>query len=186
MGAGEYARTTYDAARQEVLQRMRLRDHALLAYLGFIGAIFSVALSQNNKEILLSIPFITLGISIIMSQHYMMAAIIGTFCTNELEEFLLRHEPNEYAPQWDNSYTFKNHAATSALFRVLGHSIIISVPCFIALGVNWLHIMSPFPFGIAWWFGLVCFLGATWVIRYAHIVRTEIYKTRQWRSSSST
>ena len=72
MSAADTARLAYDAARQEILLRMRLRDQALLVYLALVGTIFGVSLSnqdEGGEYILMTIPYIALGVAIIVSQH---------------------------------------------------------------------------------------------------------------------
>jgi hypothetical protein len=182
MSAGESSRHSYDAARNEILLRMRLRDQVLLVYLMIVGAILGVSLRESgNEDILLSIPFIALGASILVSQHNVLMAILGQFCAEELELFFKKLDPSEYAPHWDNSKTYKAYAMPSTIFRLLSHSLIIMVPAILALGINFKHAFSsPFPQGPLWWFGALCFVGVILVIMYAHSKRKEIYNKRNW------
>lgn len=106
MSVGDTARSNYAAVRAEILQRMQLRDYVLLVFLGFTGAIFSVALgAANHIEVLLAIPFLSLGAAILVSQHNLMAAVLGDFLSTELQVAL--DSENEGAPQWDKSLYFQ-------------------------------------------------------------------------------
>lgn len=182
MGAGDTARHSYAAARAEILQRMRLRDNVLLVFLAVSGAILGVALrGSGNNEVLLSIPFLALGTAILVSQHNLLAAVLGQFCAHELEPFLKSLEPSEHAPNWDNSRTFKQFANEAAKLRLIGHGIIILVPCVLALAMNWDHALnSPFPLGPLWWFGAMCSIVAAGVIINSHARRVDIYNKRKW------
>jgi len=186
MSIGDTARLNYGAVRSEILQRMQLRDYVLLVFLGFTGAIFGIALGTSNKiEILLSLPYLSLGAAILVSQHNMMAAILGEFLACELESVF--KQQGENAPQWDNSSTFENIAKTAARFRFFGHTLIIFVPCIVALGVNWrAAFYDPFPAQPIWWFGMFCLLIAGAVMWHSHVIRINSYVKRCWSRNNVT
>jgi hypothetical protein len=180
------ARTNYDAARAELLTRVRLRDQVLLIYLGFAGAIFGVSLastgvtlSASNHEILLVLPFLSLGFSILVSQHNAVIGAIILFNTNEINAFLAKHD--EGAPEFTSSLSFKGHSPRSNLLRLWGHTIILLVPCIVSLAVNICHVFKPqFPFWTAWWFALACTIGTVLVIFHVHKLRETVYEDIIW------
>jgi hypothetical protein len=102
MSAAEMARHSYDAARNEILTRMQLRDRALLTYLAIVGALLGVALVKSDNEgILFVVPYIAFASAILVSQHDVMMIQLGEFCCHELGPFLIRCSPpdqSEYAP----------------------------------------------------------------------------------------
>ena len=187
MSSADTARKTYEAARQEILLRMQLRDQALLVYLTVVGAILGVSFGGSGEiQILMSIPYMALGISILVSQHNVLLVFLGKFCTEEITDFLKTKRGNfEYAPDWDGSKTFKLYAYQSTWFRLLSHCLIVFIPCLLSLGLNWKHIFSPFPEGIIWWFGALCSLIALSVILYAHVKRQNVYRERCWNNYST-
>lgn len=175
MSIDDRTRQNYDAARQEILHRMQLRDQALLTYLTLTGVILSVAFgTQANQEILLAIPFISFGITILVSQHYVMMAVLSQFCTNELEPFV-NDKLHEGVPQWDNSKIFHDYVERSSGLRVLGHSIIILVPSILALLANLNHRNT------VWFVAFFCLLGIICAIVYAQYIRLKLYGERDWR-----
>jgi len=182
MSAADTARNNYSAVRAEIVQRMQLRDYVLLVFLGFTGAIFSVAFGSSNRiAVLLALPYLSLGAAILVSQHNMMAAILGEFLSRELQTALAE----EKAPHWDNSSTFHAFAKTAADFRFIGHILIIFVPCIVALGVNWrAAFYASFPDNPMWWFGALCLLMAGFVIWYSHNKRMQLYINRPWQQQS--
>lgn len=181
MSQAETARTNYDAARAELLTRVRLRDQVLLIYLGFVGAVFGLSLgaSGTDNAILLTLPFLSLGCSILVSQHNAVIGALIKFNTEHISIFLT--SINEGAPEFTNSPAFKNHSLRSNVLRSWGHMIILLVPCVISLSYNIRHaIGSPFPTGPAWWFALVCTIGTVWIIQYVHELRRDVYNTTTW------
>ena len=103
MSMADTARQSYDAARQEMLIRMRLRDQALLVYLAIIGAMLGVSFGpKGSSDILLTIPFISLGVAILVSQHNILLAHLSQFCAEEIPKFLsTMASTDENAPNWD-------------------------------------------------------------------------------------
>ena len=89
MSAGETARKNYESARNELVQRIQLREQILLFFVGGVATIYSVALGAENKlEILLAIPYISFGTAVIISQHNSVIGALGHFCAHELWPFL--------------------------------------------------------------------------------------------------
>lgn len=184
MSAGDTARASYMAVRTEIMQRMQLRDYVLLVFLGFTGVIFGVAFGSEDKfKVLFSLPFLSLGAAVLIAQHNLMAAVLGKFLAEELGPIF--KVLNENAPQWDHSATFKEFAFTAAIHRYIGHTLIIFVPCVIALTVTF-HIAfnTPIPEGhiwsFIWWCGLACVALSIYVIWVSHNKRDNIYKSRVW------
>lgn len=164
---------------------MRIRDQVLLVYLGAIGTILGIALGTSAKiEILLCIPYLALGVSILVSQHNAAIGALGDFCGNEIQEFLDKLTPSEAAPQWDNSNALKYLHGQITQLRSWGHLIIVSVPCLISLGVNWNHLFSSFPFGIIWWFAITCTIIGIFFIAKTHLFRNQLYQKRKWYSNN--
>lgn len=182
MSDSDTARQTYNAARSEVLLRMRLRDNVLLVFLTVTGAFLGLSLQNpENKDLSLAIPFFSLGAAILVSQHNLLAAAIGQFLAHEVAPFLM--DNNEHAPHWDNSVTFKKITATAAWFRFVGHCLIVAVPSSIALIINLEHATkSPFPHGQVWWAGAVCFIGSIGTLWWSHKQRLSLYADREWPS----
>ena len=122
-----------------------------------------------------------LGTTVLVCQHNCVIGSLADFCVNELIPVLKSESPPEYAVQWDNSHALHKYSTQAIQFRSIGHLLLILFPCIAALGTNWKHgLFSPFPFGIAWWFGLVCVGIIIWLIRQSHKWRTDTYATFNW------
>ena len=93
-------KAAYDAARDEILLRIRLREQILMFYLTVVGTVIGVAFGKGvDHELLLIIPFIALAVSFLFSQHSVSIAGLAHFCRSELNTAF------DQAPQWDNSET---------------------------------------------------------------------------------
>ncbi len=182
MSIADTARKNYEMARIELVERIRLRDNVLLVYLAVVGTVFTIALGATAKpEILLTIPYLAMGCSILVSQHNSVIGTLLAFCTRELKPILQNLHPSEYAPEFGSSKSFKEHSMRSNIFRTTGHAVIVIVPCIVALSYNWQRgFKSPFPVRIVWWFALVCTIFSIFVIRYVHGLRTKVYADTLW------
>jgi hypothetical protein len=181
MSSGESARKHYEAARQEVVERIQARDNVLLFYLGAVGTLFGVALGTSARlEILLVIPYLALGAAVLVSQHHALIGWLAAFCANEIEPFL--KEIGEYAPQWDNSLALQEYSSRAIGLRAVGHLVLIVIPSIAGLVMNWRFGFGKLlPQGILWWSGVAFTVLSTWTIRQAHAGRKKIYDSTQWR-----
>jgi len=173
---------SYNAARQEILLRMKLRDQILLTYLVVVATLLGIALKTPDAYgILLAIPLLALGAISLITTHMVAADHLGEFCSKELGPYFEAPVPPGVIPQWDNSQTFHNYTMTSAKFRTVAHGLIVLVPSIMALGVNYPHAFgSPFPYGPLWWFCLVCFFGVAAIMYIGYQARKEKYNKRIW------
>lgn len=170
----------YKSARNELVERVKLRDQVLLVYLAFVGAISGAALSlHGSKQIALVLPFLGMGCAILVSQHNSVIGAIIRYTSTDLHGHLLSGHAD--IPDFVNSSSFRSHSPRSNFFRSVGHAVVILVPEVTGLGINYQHaISSPFPFGPAWWFGLLCVLVSTATIWSAHSGRQKVYRETPW------
>lgn len=124
-------RASYDAARQEILLRMKLRDQILLTYLVVVATLLGIALKTPDAYgILLVIPFLALAAISLITTHMVVADHLGEFCSRELGQYFAA------IPQWDNSETFHSYTMASSKFRTVAHALIVLVPSAMALRVK--------------------------------------------------
>jgi hypothetical protein len=170
----------YRAARDELVERIKLRDQVLLIYLAFVGAVTGAAFSVgHSREIALVLPFLGLGCAILVSQHNSVIGAIIRYTSVELSEYLIPHELS--IPEFVNSNSFRKHSPRSNFLRSVGHGVVILVPEIIGLAINYNHaIFSPFPFGPAWWFGAVCVIISFIIILVIHSGRQKVYAETPW------
>jgi hypothetical protein len=190
---GQFAEAHYTAARDELLMRIRLRDNALLVFLAFSGAIFSVALSKQVASgngsadpwlITIVIPFVSLGCGIIVAQHNAVIGALIRYIANDLKSFL--RTQGCIVPEFGSSLTFKDHSLFSNRMRTGGHLVILSVPAIVALAANWEGgFYSSFPLGEVWWLGVLSYLGLLFLTWYVHERRKNVYDTTEWHKNES-
>lgn len=172
----------YRAAREELVERVKLRDQVLLVYLGFVGAVLGASLAKDAwREIGLILPFLGLGCAILVSQHNAVIGALIRFINMDLRRKL--KEVGVDVPEFVSSNSFKDHSRYSNFSRSLGHAVVIMIPEVAGLGINIQHaLLSPFPMGPAWWFGLAFGLCSAFVIYDSHRGRSRVYNETPWES----
>jgi hypothetical protein len=171
MNVGETARKNYESARQEIMGRIQFRDNIFLAFLTAVATIFGIALGSSAKpEILLIIPYLTLGATTLIVQHHGAIAAIVEYLSVELEPLL--KEIGEFAPHFDNSNAKHSFVPRSTILRTLGHIFLIIIPSIASLVMNWKHsAFLTLPFGPLWWFG-------AFATMFSAIITTQNHRKR--------
>jgi hypothetical protein len=179
MSASDTAKRNYEKAKDESILRVQIRDQVLLAFLAATGTLFGIALgSANAYEVLLIMPYLALGASIIVSQHNSMIGAIGSFIAEETTTFLKEREEEE-APLWENSAALADYSSNMILSRSFGHFILLISPAIAGLAMNHIHIFqSSFPYGPAWWTGMISTTLAIYVLLRSHLFRKKLHKRR--------
>ncbi len=130
----------YKVIHNHNIERVRLRESALILYLGSVGVIFGLAFGESiMKEILLITTFLSLGVSIIIAQHH---NLIGTLLKYLTDEFIpyYRNEHSEI-PFWELSETRHKYANRDITQRLIGNLILICVPPIASLFLT--HDLEP-------------------------------------------
>ncbi len=132
----ETARTHYLSARTELVERIKLREHILLFYIGAVGTALGLAFGKVGigVEILLALPIVSFSVAILVAQHNSFIGYLGQFCAEELEDFYTKN--NIHVPQWDNSNSNKEFDEIAILMRMIGHCAIILIPAIASLILN--------------------------------------------------
>lgn len=186
MPAGETARKNYESARNELVQRIQLREQILLFFVGGVATIYSVALGAENKlEILLAIPYLSFGTAVIISQHNSVIGALGHFCAREIGPFLKKLEPAEYAPLWESSASLYRHSAKALGMRTLAHVVLIITPAALGLLMNWQYArFSGMANGVIWWIGAMGTVLSLGFLISAHYWRRKLYREIEWQDNA--
>lgn len=189
MSKADTARSYYQQARAELNLRIQLRDNVLLFYLGAIATLLGVALSQSTVpgskglQILLAIPYVAVGATVILSQHHTAIGAMVEFFSSEHDRFLRELSPPEDAIQWDNSIAAKGYAAHAMFQRTVGHIVLLLLPCVASLLINYPTAMFPGILeGVLWWSGLLATGYSAWAVVRAHQFRSSINSKLNWRT----
>ena len=123
----------YNTARQEILTRIKLRDNTLLFFIGVSSTIFAIPLVFESKSnLLLAIPYLSLGISLIVAQHN---DIIGSLAAYLNKEFT-KVKKKVGVSHWDDSVCLHDFHKHAMLYRSFGHLTILLLPTGISLYQN--------------------------------------------------
>ena len=194
----EMATKGIEMAHNQIPLRVGMRDNVLLAYLAATGVIYGIAFkgdSPYNTNILLLIPFLALGSTIIVSHHNILISALINFCSecseniNSSEEGGSGDNSDEAGKNEEHSnkkkgygfycsVSFRDHLINTLCFRTLGHGIILLVPAIIALWSNRGPTICLFV-RPGWFFLLAfcCFIVSFLIIIWVTVIR--IYGTKR-------
>ena len=179
MSASDTARTAYESSRDEILERIRLRDNALLAFLGATGLVFGVASgTQPRPQFLLMLPYLSLAAAFIVTQHDRTIGCICAFISQELEPFLAEH--SEHAPIWETCIFLHRYSATAMNLRFVSHAVLILTPAIVALVWGFSSATSGL-LRVVWWFATVVTILCLFFLVATHIERRKYYRQTTWR-----
>lgn len=158
MNSFQLAEMCYGIAHSEVDNRVRQRDNILLVFLAASGTIFGVSLgTAKANEMLLIIPILALGCSILVAHHSLIIGMLFEYCYFELSQFLSTNKGNSGPPIIERSAAWAQSREATIRLRSVGHSIIFASPCVVAILFNWSHAYRfTMPATVGWWLGVLC------------------------------
>ena len=180
MGPVDVAKTFYESARLELIERIKLRDRDLVVYLSIVGTISSAASVWDRYEALMVIPFLSLGFSIIISQHNVLIGYLGDFCVREIGPFLENLECGKCIPQWDRSAALHDYSKHAIGLRTWGHFLLLIIPGIYALIINFSLLTSKIIMALLWSTAFLSMVLAIYIIIIAHKHRKKIYNNFKW------
>lgn len=112
-------RVLFEYSYKEFIERIRLRYLILFYYLAAVSAIIAAILAREvNYLVLLIIPVIALGATIIASHHNAMIGWLGLYCGWEFPDIIKKDIcKNIIVPSWHASCCLKISRENSILFR---------------------------------------------------------------------
>jgi len=185
MAAGDTARTAYEMSCNQVLERIRLRDNALLAFLGAAGVIFGVASTdQKRANLFVMVPYLSLAAVFIVTQHDRTIGAVCTFITQDLAAYLRKLD--EEAPLWEQSNALRRYTSQAMILRLLSHGILVLTPAVISLSWSWSAAQKTSLVMLAWWIGVGASAISTYLLVSTYAERTRLYDLTAWRSSDDS
>jgi hypothetical protein len=142
----------YKALRAEIIERLKMRDQVLLAYLGAVAALVGFAAADANRfrtlyhPLMILMPFLALGAATCVSQHQDTITAFNEYINQDLLKQLSSPPPVFY----DSSAAAHRHAPNSLWTRFVTQSVVICGPPVLLLG------SAAFGFGSGefhanWW-----------------------------------
>lgn len=181
MSAGDTARTSYELASNQALERIRLRDNALMAFLGATGVIFGVAMAAKDRiALLLMIPYLGLAAVFIVTQHDRTIGALSAFVTEALAPYF--RAIDEEAPLWERCDFLRRYASSAMTLRSLSHAILILVPVSISLSWTWQYARSVSLLAVCWWIAFAVGGTSTYLLISTYVERVEYYANTNWQS----
>lgn len=181
MSAGDTARTSYELASNQAVERIRLRDNALLAFLGATGVIFGVATSASDRSpLLLMIPHLALAAVFIVTQHDRTIGALSAFITETLAPYL--HGMDEGAPLWERSEFLQRFASSAMILRSASHAILVLLPVAFSLAWTRQDMQSRTILMVCWWVGLIVGCLSAYLLITTYVERIAYYRRANWEA----
>jgi hypothetical protein len=185
MTTADSIRTFYNSGRQEIIDRLKFRDNALILYMAFLGSLVGLcATDKADWELLLSIPIVTLGITAIVSHHNEVVGSIAFFLANELSPRL--ESTGENAPHWENSKTLKKYASTGLKRMSYSQLLFLVGSPFLSLLVNIEHAFIKDPLFVLWVLDLALTIICLFLVCSGRTLRKEYYDRTIWFEDSKS
>ena len=142
-------------ARNNILERVKQREISLIFYLGAVSTIVGVAFNNetSNENILLLIPFLSLGITLLISFHNSMMNSLSEYIVNELEPEI--RKLGVKTSIWDTSKAMSYVTKRASRFRVSGFLFLILFPPIFSLIMNFSYI-NVWQILSLWIIGIFC------------------------------
>lgn len=166
--------SAYIAARSEIIERLKLRDQAFYLYLAAVSTIYGIGVGKDKiNELLLIIPFLSLGVASILAQHNITIGAIASYIRTDLNGYFLN------VSHWDNSTSLRRVFRHQSLFRKISSYITIGIPPVVSLIINKDYALkTTFPFGLLWWICLTLTIIAIYYLYYSNTKRDKIYASQ--------
>jgi glycerophosphoryl diester phosphodiesterase len=171
----------YEAARQEILERLRLRDQFLLTYVMASATLFGLVIGQRIEDLrlLLVVPYVALGFSVLVSQHHAVIGSLLFFCGNELAPSLIA-DMSASVPKWESSRTYRIDFARALMRRLWAHFLLLLLPPTVSLWLTRACLKEcSISTIIAWYCGLVFTICAASLIRLGFSFRRRAFNRTQ-------
>lgn len=116
-------KSSYEAARNEILVRLRIRSQVVSMYLGASGVLLGYMIENKMPPyFVIFINVFTLAVALMLSHHNICIASAAAFCRNELKGKFLG------IPMWNNCSVDKRDTSLRRGFRFFSQLFILSFP----------------------------------------------------------
>ncbi len=143
----------YEVVRQEAVARLLARDRLLVLYLGAVGALFGIAFGKEaTREIVVIVPFIALGVSLMLRDHELVLLRLGQWIRDEYEAYIREYVKGELKqeaaaavaklrfPIWDTSPVLREYGEREIGPRYAGYALLFGLSSI--TGVIWFAVSA--------------------------------------------
>lgn len=154
----------FTSAKEEVYQRIRLRDTLLAAYTTAVAATFAFAKATalgtvppvDTKSALLILPYLGFAFTLLVCYHHLCIATLGAYIKYELRAKL---QANTTVHVFDGWHLFEEHRNGAQRLRSLGQAVILITPPMVALFINYeAAVSNQWSQVVYFWFGIAAVL----------------------------
>ncbi len=169
----DFMKEAYISARQELMERIKLRDNIIVVYLGALGVILGVVFTKTNSDnLLFIIPFLAIGCSFLISQHNSMIGVISVYITREIWAKM----PKQNFLFFDNSIDMKDFSPQARALRTVGHLVFFALPSILTVGIMAKILSKESEWQILiWYICLILTLGILFIIGKTHTDRKKAH-----------
>lgn len=171
----------YNSARSELIERIRLRDQVLLAYLGAVGALFAFAFGKDGRtDVLLVMPYLALGAALFVQQHNDVIGSLSHYCKVEIGPYL-----GDAPPHWDASDALGEYLSSAVRLRTWGNVAVVLIPSVGSLVLTRQMLLALVaPTNIALWGGgCLAVLVAGCIFWLSHQRRTRLARIAESKNA---
>jgi hypothetical protein len=177
------ARCFYTAMRAEINQHLSIINQIYTLYLAGVTALFAGSLNKDgNHNLILLIPFLSLGAANMLSSHERAIGSIAAYCAQDLDSILNKY--GDSVVQWDRSRMLRNFKDSHYASNRTGGLTLVVIPGIVALALSMYfkvsspgHSISSIKF-CAWIVGFACLARAGWIIiqtaKYRKVLGNEM------------
>src|SRR5271157_199997 len=163
---GELAVAFYNAARNEAVQRISLREQTMLAWVTVLGVIGGFYFKQGIGEprLLILVPILSLPFSVLVYRHQYINGRIWNYIAIELSPYL-RQATTSAPRHWDTSKSFDQMlgrflrvediistallAAIPIAVLLLGARVLSAIPL-VWIIAGWISAIASAVLGLSW------------------------------------
>jgi hypothetical protein len=141
------------------MNRIKMRENVLLLFLAAVGATLGISFGTPAKpELLLIVPYLGLGCATLISHHNLMISVLIGFIQAESYASLASLSPPEAASHYHDSHLYHRKARLSLLVVTLGYSLVLLLPCLVALYFSRKAVVGS-SLAWVWWVAVGCSIG---------------------------
>ena len=149
----------YESARQEIIEKFRLRDQLIQVYFIGLGAFLGFLavgdralpeIFEINRNTFVVIPFLSLGFGFILVQHQIQIGLLGKYCDTEIMPIIRRLSGVKDLKDWESSDAIAQSAQSAMRFSWAAYYFIFLSPPLLMLLVQANFITLPASGSMLW------------------------------------
>lgn len=129
----------YQAGRQELLERIKMRETVTLSYIAGVAAIFGIELgTAAEQSILMVVPALALGATTLIAYHNLLIDAINEFFRSEVVPWYRnQHTDSAIPPLWDQLAPVYQPQKLILLLRFLADAVFLVLPTLYVVSRTW-------------------------------------------------